>query len=135
MYSVFFFLFCVTSLYINNLFKELEVGFQSFFPGYRLQGLLRRRARDLQRHDVLGDGEVLHLSSLGVRRQQPFVCAVYASGDLTLLRTRLAQALRALLSVAFMAVDVLHMSNEMSISWHDAFSMRLLAGFCAFPAL
>lgn len=71
----------------------LEVGFQSFFPGPRLQGLLRSRARDLQRHDVLSDGEVLHLSSLGVARQLPFQCAVYASGEQRQLRPRLAQEL------------------------------------------
>ena len=43
-------------------FDRAEVGFNSFLPGPRLQGVLRLRSpflRDLQRHDVLQSGEVL----------------------------------------------------------------------------
>eukprot|EP00435_Cladocopium_sp_Y103_P014316 s586_g3.t1 len=78
--------------------RECEVGFNSFLPGARLQGVLRLRSpflRDLQRHDVLQSGEVLHLTSAGGLTpgpvKTPFLCAVYACGKGATLRSRLAE--------------------------------------------
>ncbi|CAJ1365401.1 unnamed protein product [Effrenium voratum] len=78
---------------------EAEVGLSCFLgAGQRLQGQLRSQKfpMDLQRHDVLRSGEVLHLSSLGTGTSspsKPFHCAVYLRGSSS-LQERLAQELQ-----------------------------------------